>query len=108
MSENEENKNENTLSKEIGAKVERKIKARNSTQDVWFGLGMMGLVGWSIVVPTLLGAALGIWMDSKHLGKYSWTLMFLLIGLIVGCLNAWYWVIKEDKEMNDNQDNAHE
>ncbi len=102
MSENEEVKDDNTLSNKIGAKAERKIKARNSTQGVWFGLGMMGLVGWSVVVPTVLGAALGVWMDNQHLGKYSWTLMFLLIGLIVGCLNAWYWVIKEDKEMHES------
>ena len=47
------------LGQEVGAKAARKLKARrNSTPGVWFGLGMMGLVGWSVVVPTLLGAAL--------------------------------------------------
>jgi ATP synthase protein I len=102
MSENKDTNNESSLSREIGQKAARKIKARNSTQGVWFGLGMMGLVGWSVVVPTLLGAALGIWMDGKHLGKYSWTLMFLLMGLMIGCLNAWYWVAKEDKEINES------
>jgi len=101
MSENEDMDNESPLSRQIGQKAKRKIKARNSNQGVWFGLGMMGLVGWSIVVPTLLGAALGIWMDSKHIGKYSWTLMLLLMGLILGCFNAWYWVVKEDKEINE-------
>ena len=30
---------------------------------------MMGLVGWSVVVPTLLGAALGIWLDHRHPGQ---------------------------------------
>src|ERR1700735_4084537 len=61
--------NEPTLAEEIGAKATRKIKARHSTQGVWFGLGMMGLVGWSVVVPTLLGAALGIWLDNRHPGQ---------------------------------------
>jgi len=102
MSENKDTNNESSLGREIGQKAACKIKARNSTQGVWFGLGMMGLVGWSVVVPTLLGAALGIWMDGKHLGKYSWTLMFLLMGLMIGCLNAWYWVAKEDKEINES------
>jgi len=47
------------FSREVGAKAARKLKARrNSTQGVWLGLGMMGLIGWSVVVPTLLGAAL--------------------------------------------------
>jgi len=24
---------------------------------------MMGLIGWSVAIPTLLGAALGLWLD---------------------------------------------
>ena len=40
-----------------------------SHAGVWFGLGMMGLIGWSVVVPTLLGAALGIWLDKRHPGS---------------------------------------
>ena len=93
------------LSQEVGAKAARKLKARrNSTQGVWFGLGMMGLIGWSVAVPTLLGAAIGIWLDSQHPGSYSWTLMLLIIGLIIGCANAWHWVTKEDKEMHDEQE----
>ena len=48
------------FSREVGAKAARKLKAqRHSTPGVWSGLGMMGLIGWSVVVPTLLGAALG-------------------------------------------------
>ncbi len=34
--------------------------------------------------------------------------MLLLIGLILGCLNAWHWVLKEDKEMKDDQENNDE
>ena len=94
-----------SLGQEIGAKAARKLKARrNSTQGVWFGLGMMGLIGWSVVVPTLLGTAFGIWLDRRHQGSYSWTLMLMVIGLVIGCLNAWHWVVKEDKEMPEDQE----
>jgi ATP synthase protein I len=93
------------FSQEVGTKAARKIKARNSKQGVWFGLGMMGLIGWSVVVPTLLGAALGIWLDDHHAGSHSWTLMLLVIGLVIGCLNAWHWVAKEDKEMQEDNNN---
>jgi ATP synthase protein I len=97
------------FSREVGAKAARKLKARrNSTQGVWLGLGMMGLIGWSVVVPTLLGAALGIWLDNRHPGKHSWTLALLVAGLVIGCLNAWRWVSKEDEEMGEEQENNDE
>jgi ATP synthase protein I len=97
------------LSQEVGAKAARKLRAqRHVTRTVWFGLGMMGLIGWSVVVPTLLGAALGIWLDNRHPGSHSWTLMLLVIGLVIGCLNAWHWGGKEDKEMREEQENNDE
>jgi len=84
------------LIERVGAREDRKIKARQEKdRGVWFGLGMFGLVGWSVAIPTVIGIAAGVWIDSKWPGSYSWTLMFLIIGVIVGCLNAWYWVRRE-------------
>ena len=98
-----------TFSREVGAKAARKLKARrNSTQGVWFGLGMMGLIGWSVAIPTLLGAALGLWLDRRYPGGHSWTLALLVAGLAIGCLNAWRWVAKEDKAMRDEQEDGDE
>src|SRR5580658_95479 len=93
-------RHELTFAEQVGAKAARKLKARrHSAQGVWFGLGMMGLVGWSVVVPTLLGAALGIWLDNHHPGTHSWTLALLVAGLIIGCFNACHWIAKEEKAM---------
>jgi ATP synthase protein I len=101
----DETKDESPFSQQVGAKAARKLTAqRNVTRGVWFGLGMMGIVGWSVVIPTLLGAALGIWLDNHHPGHLSWTLTLLITGLVLGCLNAWHWVAKEDKEMHDEQE----
>jgi ATP synthase protein I len=94
-------KPEPSFATKVGAQAERKLKAqRNPTNGVWFGLGMMGLIGWSVAVPTLLGAALGLWLDNNHPGKTSWTLALLVAGLSIGCFNAWHWVAKEDREMH--------
>src|ERR1700684_2344097 len=95
------NKTPNTeppFAEQVGAKAARKLKARrNPTPGVWFGLGMMGLIGWAVAVPTLLGAALGLWLDQHHMGQHSWTLALLVAGLTIGCLNAWHWVAQEDE-----------
>jgi ATP synthase protein I len=93
------------LASQVGAKAQRKLRARRGdAQGVWFGLGMMGLIGWSVAVPTLLGAALGLWLDKRHPGTHSWTLALLVAGLAVGCMNAWHWVARQDKAMRDDQE----
>ena len=86
------------FSEEVGSKEARKVRAqREGDRSVWFGLGMFGLVGWSVAIPTLIGVAAGIWIDKHWPGPRSWTLMCLIIGVIVGCINAWYWVKRESR-----------
>ncbi|WP_256734807.1 AtpZ/AtpI family protein [Variovorax sp. dw_954] len=90
------------MADQVGAKAQRKLKARrDGTPGVWLGLGMMGLVGWSVAVPTLLGAALGLWLDKHYAGQHSWTLALLVAGLVLGCVNAWRWVANEDRAMHE-------
>ena len=88
---------ETTFSRQVGAEAARKLKAqREATKSVWFGLGMSGLIGWSVTIPTLIGVALGLWVDTHYPSTYSWTLMLLLMGVIIGCLNAWRWVCRSE------------
>lgn len=90
------------LAAKVGAKAKRKLEARlNPKRSVWLGLGAMGIVGWSIVIPTLLGVALGVWLDTHHPGSRSWTLALMVVGLAVGCANAWRWVAREDADLGD-------
>ncbi len=84
------------FSREIGQKARRKQKA-GKKQSLWFGLGMFGMVGWAVSIPTLIFLAVGIWIDSRYRMSYSWTLIFLVMGVSLGCLNAWYWVKRESK-----------
>lgn len=97
------------LSQQVGSKVARKLRARrHKDRTVWFGLGMMGLIGWSVTIPTLIGAAIGIGLDKRYPGGRSWTLALLVAGLAIGCWNAWHWVTKEDRAMRDEEENNHE
>jgi len=93
----------------VEKRQERKLRARRQgDRGVWFGFGMFGLVGWAVTIPALLCIALGVWIDSRWPGGYSWTLMLLLVGVGLGCLNAWYWVSRERREIEEqlrNQSN---
>jgi ATP synthase protein I len=89
------------LLRQVAAKAARKLGAQHAAAPtVWFGLGMMGLIGWSVAVPTLLGIMLGMWFDRHHPGAHSWTLSLLIAGLIVGCANAWHWVSRQQSAMH--------
>lgn len=84
---------------QVQRKSSRHKRARkDSRHGMYFGLGMFGMVGWSVAVPTILGLILGIWIDRTWPGQASWTLMGLLGGIILGCYNAWYWVKKESSQ----------
>lgn len=89
------------LARRIGEKEERKLRSqRKGMRSVWSGLGMSGLIGWSVAIPTLLGILIGLWLDTRFPSGYSWTLMLLAAGLVAGCVNAWHWVSREDKDMH--------
>lgn len=82
----------------IGRSAERKLTARaERRRNLWFGLGMFGMVGWAVAVPTLVGIALGLWVDARIESDMSWTLALLLAGVALGCLNAWFWVSRESR-----------
>jgi ATP synthase protein I len=88
----------------IASQSKRKLFAQShSTPVVWSGFGMMGLIGWSIVVPTLLGVILGQWIDSRSNGEHSWTLMLMVAGLSIGCFNAVQFVAREHASIQEDQ-----
>jgi ATP synthase protein I len=77
---------------------------RHKDEIVWFGLGMFGIIGWAVAIPTLIGVALGLWIDRTWPSQYSWALMFLIAGVIVGCINAAYWVKKVRSKIIEDDD----
>lgn len=55
-------------------------------------LAQVGVLGWMIVVPALLGVFLGRWID-RNLGTgIFWTGPLMLLGLGAGCWTAWQWM----------------
>ena len=97
------------FSQKVGAAEIRKLTAkRRGVQGIWLGLGMFGLIGWAVAIPTLLGTLLGAWIDRRYPGVHSWTLSLLIVGLFLGCLNAWHWVAKEEKAIRKDEEKKDE
>jgi len=91
--------------KTVASKGKRKIRARRQRDEsIWFGLGTFGMVGWSVAIPAVIGIALGAWIDYKRPSPFSWTLMLLFGGVVLGCFNAWYWVSREREKIEQDEE----
>ncbi len=96
---------EAALQRQVAAADARKLKAkRKGVQGLWMGLGMFGLVGWAVAIPAFLGVMLGVYIDGHFPGVHSWTLSLLIVGLFIGCLNAWHWIAREEKAIRDDEE----
>jgi ATP synthase protein I len=58
-------------------------------------VGQIGVLGWIIVAPTLIGLFIGRWLDQKFGTGIFWSAPLLLIGVVVGCWSAWQWMHKQ-------------
>jgi ATP synthase protein I len=58
-------------------------------------LGQIGILGWSIVVPTLCALALGRWLD-RHFGSgVFFSAPLLMVGAAFGLWSAWRWMHRQ-------------
>jgi len=75
--------------RQVGAQQDRMVRARHTKNGTWSAIAILGVIGWSVAVPTLAGVAIGLWIDRNWPSRFSWTLMLLVGGLVFGCLSAW-------------------
>lgn len=86
------------FARQIEKKAGRRRRHRLEVdRGVWQWLGMFGLVGWAVTIPTLVGIALGWWIDRTWTSDISWTLNLLIVGIFLGCWNAWHWIDREGR-----------
>jgi ATP synthase protein I len=89
---------EDKLCETIDADAKLKLKSKKEGKEILFGLGLFGIIGWSIAIPTLGGIALGVFLDRRYPTGFSWTLTLLFVGVVIGCFNAWHWIKDKSKE----------
>lgn len=65
---------------------------RDGDASVLRRLGQIGVLGWMIVVPILIGMFAGRWMDRTFHSGLFWTAPLLLLGAALGCWSAWKWM----------------
>lgn len=64
-------------------------RAREGEGSLARDLALVGVLGWTIVLPALLGLFGGRWLDRRLGTGIFWTGGFLALGLALGCVLAW-------------------
>lgn len=95
------------MQKVISKKINRRLCLKNKKHSILRAFSLFGLVGWSIGVPTIIFAYLGLFLDEKFPVSFSYTLYFVLLGLGLGCYNAWKW-LKKEQSVLDKEDICNE
>ncbi len=65
---------------------------REGNPSVARRLAQIGVLGWIIVAPLLIGLFAGRWLDRTFDSGLFWTAPLLMLGLALGCWSAWKWM----------------
>lgn len=83
----------------IRRRAERMQQSRNERKySPLSGLGVFGVIGWSVAIPTVAGAFLGMWLNRVAPQSFSWPIALILGGVVVGAMVAWKWIEKNQDQ----------
>jgi ATP synthase protein I len=68
---------------------------QNGEPSVARRLSQIGVLGWIIVTPMLIGVFSGRWLDGRFGTGLFWTAPLLMLGAALGCWSAWNWMKSE-------------
>jgi ATP synthase protein I len=88
-------KRENQLKEEVAKQIRRMKQAEHDRPTLLRQTVYLGTLGLLLVVPVIVGAYVGRWLDSLSPGySMRWTLSLIVLGVGVGALNV-YLNVKE-------------
>ncbi|EHL30711.1 AtpZ/AtpI family protein [Legionella pneumophila] len=83
------------LEKQVNLNINNINKAKKEKSTLLAQTVYLGTLGFVFILPIILGAYLGVWLDEKLKGySIMWTLNLIILGVIVGAVNV-YLLIKE-------------
>ena len=76
------------------AERDRKFRA-DREPTIATRLGQIGVLGWAIVAPILLGVVAGRWLDGQMKTGIFFTAPLIMLGAAVGMWTAWRWMHRQ-------------
>ncbi len=83
----------NELKKNIHLDIEKLEKAKKESATLLAQTVYLGALGFLFILPVILGAYLGLWLDEKLKGfSISWTISLIIVGVFVGIANVYLFI----------------
>ena len=96
MSESKEMEENDRMTAAVRQQRERQRKWRREGElSMAQYVGQIGVLGWIIVAPTLIGLFIGRWLDHRLGTGIFWSAPLMGIGVIIGCWSAWKWMHRQ-------------
>jgi ATP synthase protein I len=91
------NTDQNELKKRVANQARRIHRARRERNTLLSQLSHLGSLGFLFVIPVVIGAYLGSWLDSKATGfQTSWTVSLILLGVVIGSISVYLYIKDTD------------
>ena len=85
--------NHEELKQRISRQVDRMRKADKDRPTLLAQTAYLGTLGLLLVIPVILGAYLGRWLDGFVEGySMRWTLSLIIVGVAVGAVNVYLFI----------------
>ena len=85
------------LAKRVELQAQRMKRAERERPTVLAQTVYLGSLGLMFILPVVVGAYLGHWLDGKLAGySMRWTLSLLFFGIVIGSFNV-YWLIRSQE-----------
>ena len=85
--------NHEQLHKRIEQQTDRMQRAERDRKTLMAQTVYLGTLGLVFVLPVIVGAYVGNWLDNQLEGySMRWTLSLIFLGLVIGAINAWLMI----------------
>jgi ATP synthase protein I len=85
--------NHDLLKREVAKQVQRMKRAEQDRPTMLAQSIYLGTLGLLFVVPVVLGAYAGRWLDGLYEGySIRWTLSLIILGVLIGAVSAYQFV----------------
>jgi len=88
-----DNRDKQKFKNSIKKAVNEIEEAEKNKKNILAQTAYLGTIGFIFILPVIIGAYLGVWLDNKLTGfSISWTMSLIIVGVFIGAVNVYLFI----------------